>query len=80
MTTQELFGVVVRTIGLVLFLAGVLAFLVNPIAGAGYALMGLAVIAGANWIVGMCYSPKWSFPRVSALHHGAATPPTQPGE
>jgi hypothetical protein len=80
MTPQELFGVVVRTIGLVLLLAGILAFLVNPVAGFGYALVGAAVIAGANFIVGICYSPKWSFSRFLAPHHGASAPPRHPGE
>jgi hypothetical protein len=58
---HELFGVIVRAIGLVLILSGIQAAIINPIFGAGYGVVGLLFILRANWIVRLCY-PQQSEP------------------
>ena len=55
MKAHELFGVVVRVIGLVLILSSIPAALVNAFVGAGYAVVGVLLVAQANSIVRLCY-------------------------
>jgi hypothetical protein len=76
MTTQDVFGVVVRSIGLVLVIGGVLTFFPEPVVGIGFALVGVAVIGWANWIVDVCYAPKWSLPRISFAPKPSPSPPS----
>ena len=52
---HELFGVAVRVIGLVLVLSSIPTAFLNPFVGAGYAVMGLLLLALANPIVRLCY-------------------------
>ena len=58
MKAHELFGVAVRIIGLVLVLSGIPTALVNPYVGAGYAVVGLILLAQANSIVRLCYGQE----------------------
>jgi len=82
MTAQELFGVIVRTMGLAILTAGVIAFFGKPPVGLGFALVGLTMIRWADWIVETSYAAEWSFPfpRVSFGKRSTPTPSPPPME